>query len=64
MEIENDTLLPYAQFGLGVLILVIVALVELTYKAVSSFSSNCKESVIDSSSFFEASKGCLYLKGK
>ena len=64
MEVEQDTLLPYAQFGLGVLILVVFALIEPTYKAITSFSGNCKKSVIESNTFFEASKGCLYLKGK
>ena len=64
MEVEHDTFLPYAQFGLGVFILIVFSLIEPTYKAVTSFSKNCKESVIESNTFFEASKGCLYLKGK
>jgi hypothetical protein len=62
--VENETLLPYAQFGVGALILVVVALIEPTYNMVTSFSANCKESVIESNTFFEASKGCLYIKGK
>ena len=62
--VDNPNLIPFAQFGIGVLILALFLMIKPTYKAVGSFSYNCKQSVIKSSTFFEASKGCLYLKGE
>ena len=50
-------------FGIGVLIIGAVATVKPTINFVGSFSEPCKTSFYNSSTLFEATKGCI-LRGK
>lgn len=39
-------------------------IIEPTFNKVGSISYNCQQSVKESKTFFQASKGCLYIKGE
>ena len=54
----------YLNFFFGLLVVLVIASIKPIYKKTTEFTANCKESIVQSDTFFKASKGCFYIKGK